>query len=104
MAENNSHTVKPEHIVPTKVYVAVFLTLWVLTLATTLVAFLDLGPFNAAVALIIAGIKTMLVALFFMHLLYTGRLSQTVAVAGIFWLLIFITFTVGDYMTRMSPW
>ncbi len=104
MADIGFQTVKPEHIVPKKVYLIVFAILWALTLATTLVAFVDLGPFNTAVALIIAGTKTMLVVLFFMHLLYTGRLSQTVAIAGLFWFLIFITFTVGDYMSRMWPW
>lgn len=97
-------TVKPEHIVSKKVYFLVFLSLWVLTLATTLVAFVDLGVFNAAVAIIIAGIKTMLVVLFFMHLLWSGKLTQTVAIAGIFWFFILVTFTVGDYMSRMWPW
>lgn len=94
---------KGEHIVPKKVYVAVFLTLWVLTLSTTLVAFLDLGPFNAPIALVIAGIKTMLVVLFFMHLAYSGRLTRTVAIAGFFWLCIFIALTLGDYLTRLWP-
>jgi hypothetical protein len=30
-----------------------------------------------------------LVVLFFMHLRYSGRLSQTIAIAGLFWFLIF---------------
>jgi cytochrome c oxidase subunit IV len=98
MAEPAEH----EHIVSKKVYIAVFLTLWALTLVTTLVAFLDLGPLNTPVALLIAGIKMALVVLFFMHLRYSGRLSQTIAIAGLFWFLIFVTFTVGDYLTR--PW
>jgi cytochrome c oxidase subunit 4 len=98
MAEPAEH----EHIVPKKVYITVFLVLWALTLITTLVSFLDLGPLNTPVALLIAGIKMALVVLFFMHLRYSGRLSQTIAIAGLFWFLIFVTFTVGDYLTR--PW
>ena len=98
MAEPAEH----EHIVPVKVYAVVFLTLLALTLITTLVSFLDLGPLNTPLALLIAGTKMMLVILFFMHLRYTGRLSQTVAVAAAFFVLIFIAFTVGDYLTR--PW
>jgi|SRR5581483_4096916 len=98
MAEPAEH----EHIVSKKIYITVFLVLWALTLITTLVAFLDLGPLNTPVALLIAGIKMMLVVLFFMHLRYSGRLSQTIAIAGLFWFLIFVTFTIGDYLTR--PW
>ncbi len=94
---------KSEHIVSKKVYFAVFFALWALTLITTLVAFLDLGPFNAPIAILIAGIKTMLVVLFFMHLLYSGKLNWTVAIAGLFWFLIFVVLTVGDYATRMWP-
>ena len=91
-----------EHIVSKKIYIAVFVTLLALTLITTLVSFLDMGFLNTPVALLIAGIKMTLVVLFFMHLFYTGRLSQTIAIAGVFWFLIFVAFTVGDYMTR--PW
>jgi len=93
---------KHEHIVPVKIYVGVFLTLLALTLITTLVSLLDLGPFNTPVALFIAGLKMSLVVLFFMHLRYSGRLPQTIAIAGLFWFLIFVVFTVGDYLTR--PW
>ncbi|MBV9086490.1 MAG: cytochrome C oxidase subunit IV family protein [Acidobacteria bacterium] len=91
-----------EHIVPISVYVLVFLALLALTLITTLVSFLDLGPLNTPVALLIAGTKATLVILFFMHLKYTGLLSKTVAIAVMFFFLIFIAFTLGDYLTR--PW
>ena len=41
-------------IVPQKTYILVFLSLIGLTMLTTGVAFIDLGPFNTVVALIIA--------------------------------------------------
>ncbi len=43
-----------ETIVPQKTYLVVFLSLIGLTLLTTGVAFIDLGPFNTVVALVIA--------------------------------------------------
>src|SRR5205814_10692103 len=46
----------------------VWIALLVGTYLTYAVAKLDLGPYNAAVALIIATTKALLVALFFMHL------------------------------------
>jgi cytochrome c oxidase subunit IV len=87
-------------IVPTRVYYAVFAALMVLTLLTTGVAFLDLGFFSPVVALTIAIVKASLVALFFMHLRYSSRLTWVVAGAGIFWLGILLVLSASDYMTR----
>ena len=53
---------------PLKSYFGVWIALLVGTYLTYAVAKLDLGPYNAAVALIIATTKALLVALFFMHL------------------------------------
>ena len=87
-------------IVPTRVYLAVFAALMVLTLLTTGVAFVDLGFFSPVVALTIAILKASLVALFFMHLRYSDRVTWVVAGAGIFWLGILLVLSAGDYMTR----
>ena len=46
-----------DHIVPKKIYIAVWATLMAMTLITTLVAFVDLGRFNTVVALAIATFK-----------------------------------------------
>ncbi|HEY7288421.1 MAG TPA: cytochrome C oxidase subunit IV family protein [Vicinamibacterales bacterium] len=83
-----------------KTYLSVFLTLLVLTGLTTLVARFDMGPFNLVVALLIAGAKGMLVALFFMHLVHMKHRTQLVAGAGILWLLILITLSLSDVLTR----
>jgi cytochrome c oxidase subunit IV len=88
------------HILPVKVYVTVFLALIVLTAATTAIAYLDLGIFNGVVALAIAGIKMLLVMLFFMHLKYSPRLTHLVIMAAFFWLALLITFTLSDELTR----
>ena len=89
-----------EHVVPRKVYYAVFVALLVLTAITTAVAFVDLGPWNTVVALGIAFLKATLVALFFMHVKYSPRLTQVVVAGGIFWLAILIVLTLSDFVSR----
>jgi cytochrome c oxidase subunit 4 len=82
-------------------YVSIFFALIALTIATTGIAFVDLGGFfNTAVALAVAVIKALLVALFFMHLRYSVRLVWLFAAAGIFWLGILLVLTVSDYLSR----
>lgn len=89
-----------EHVVPRKVYYAVFAALLVLTAITTAVAFVDLGPWNTVVALGIAFLKATLVALFFMHVKYSPRLTQVIVAGGLFWLAILIVLTLSDFVSR----
>jgi cytochrome c oxidase subunit 4 len=96
------------HIVPKKVYFAVFGCLLALTALTTLAAYVDLDaylgtkviPMNTIVALAIAVCKASLVALFFMHVKYSSHLTKLVVVASLFWLAILISLTLSDYRTR----
>jgi cytochrome c oxidase subunit IV len=94
---DHAHT---EHIVPRRTFYAVFAVLILLTVLTTGVAFVDLGPFNTVAALTIAVLKMLLVALFFMHVKYSGLLTKVVVGGGLFWLLILIGLTMQDYLTR----
>ncbi|MGE0822176.1 MAG: cytochrome C oxidase subunit IV family protein [Candidatus Binatia bacterium] len=90
-----------EHAHPTpKLYVMIFAALMVFTGLTVAVAFQDFGIFNNIIALGIAGIKTTLVVLFFMHVKYGSRLTKMFAVAGFLWLMILMGFTLGDTETR----
>ncbi len=89
-----------EHVSSPKMYVMVFLALMVLTVATVLVAYQDLGVLNDVVALTIAMTKALLVVLFFMHVKYSTRLTALTAVGGVIWLIILIGFTLNDYMSR----
>ncbi|MGH9532645.1 MAG: cytochrome C oxidase subunit IV family protein [Terriglobales bacterium] len=91
------------HVVPLKIYFAIFGTLMVLTGVTVWVAFHHLGPLNAVVALTIATIKGTLVILYFMHARYSSRLTWLVIVAGFFWLGILLVLTMTDYVTRGLP-
>jgi cytochrome c oxidase subunit 4 len=89
-----------EHVVPPRVYFAVFAALLVLTATTTAVSFMDLGPWNTVVALVIAFLKATLVVLFFMHVKYSPRLTQIVIAGGLFWLAILLALTLSDFLSR----
>jgi cytochrome c oxidase subunit 4 len=105
MANHAAEHVGEQHIVPVKYYIGVFLLLMVLTALTVFVASFDLekywGPLNIVVALTIAIIKATAVVLIFMHLRWSSRLTQVIMVAGIFWLLILLSFTMADYGVRL---
>jgi cytochrome c oxidase subunit 4 len=89
-----------EHIDSVKTYALVFAVLIVLTIATTAVAFVDLGPFSVVVALAIAAFKMLAVALFFMHVRHSGPLTRLVLLGALLWLGILIFFTLTDFATR----
>jgi cytochrome c oxidase subunit 4 len=89
-----------EMIVPKKVYIITFAALIALTATTYGIAYIDLGRFNAVIALVIAVGKVLLVALFFMHVRYSPRLTWAVIGGGLFWLGIIIVLTMSDYLTR----
>ncbi len=92
------------HVVSPGLYVTIFLALMALTAVTVGVAFLDLGPFNTLVALLIACTKMMLVVLYFMHVRYSSRLTWAVVGAGFFWLALLLLLTLSDYVTRGPGW
>jgi cytochrome c oxidase subunit IV len=89
-----------EHVDSVKTYAFVFIALIVATVLTTAVAFVDLGPFSVVVALVIAVCKMLLVALFFMHVRHSTKLTRLVLLGGLLWLGILIFITLTDYSTR----
>lgn len=89
-----------DHIESVKNYLLVFVSLLALTLATTVVATIDLGPLNVVMALFIAVVKMMLVALFFMHLKYSSILTKVVVGGGMLWLAILLVLSLADFSTR----
>ena len=87
---------------PLKMYFAVFFALLVGTGLTVYAATLDLGRYNAVVALGIATIKATLVALFFMHVWHASeKLTKLVVIAALFFLLLLLGLTMSDYATRL---
>ncbi len=90
-----------EHAHPTpRLYLVIISILIALTCATWAIAFVDLGIWNPVVALTIAVIKAVLVILFFMHVRYSSRLTKVTVGAGFFWLLLMITLSLSDYLSR----
>lgn len=92
-----------EHIVPVKVYLAIFLALLVGTALTVVAAFVDFPwRLNTIVALTIASVKATLVVLYFMHVRYSTRLVWVIVASALFWMAILFAFTFSDYLTRGS--
>jgi cytochrome c oxidase subunit 4 len=89
-----------EHIVPKRTYYLVFGLLMFCTYLTVQAAYLDLGPLNTPIALAIAVFKAVIVVLFFMHVLYSTRLTWAVVVGSVLWLVILLALTYSDYGTR----
>jgi cytochrome c oxidase subunit IV len=90
-----------EHIVPVRVYVAIFLALMVGTTLTVFAAFYDFPwQLNTIIALTIASIKATLVVLYFMHVRYSPRLVWVIVASALFWLGILFALTFSDYLTR----
>jgi cytochrome c oxidase subunit 4 len=88
------------HVVPTRIYYVIFAVLMVCTYLTWQIAYFDLGPLNTVAALAIAVFKATLVVLFFMHIKYSTRLTWAVVLGALFWLMIMLALTMGDYLTR----
>jgi len=89
-----------EHVVPLRIYAVIFATLLLLTLVTVDVAFFNFGLMNIYLALAIATTKATLVILYFMHVRYAPSLTWVFAAAGFIWLIILLTFTLSDFLTR----
>jgi cytochrome c oxidase subunit 4 len=82
-------------------YVGIGISLLVLTATTVGAAFVNLGPFNPVVALLIATVKATLVVLFFMHVKGASeKLTAAVVVSGFFFLAILLSLALADYLTR----
>jgi cytochrome c oxidase subunit 4 len=95
MAQTPEHARGPVHLSP-KVLVIVWIALLGLTALTVGIASLELGRLSIVAVLLIAGIKSSLVAGWFMHLryervrLYLAMLIITLLIIGV---LLWLTFT-----------
>jgi len=88
------------HVIPKSTYFLIFGSLLALTALTTGMAFVDLGPWNTVVALVIACFKASLVLLFFMHLRWSAPLNRVVWLSALLWLVILIGLTSIDFLSR----
>ncbi len=96
MSENAEHTSHSQGF-----YIAIGVGLLIGTITTVGAAFVNLGPFNPVVALLIATIKAIVVVLFFMHVKDASeKLAGVVVLSGFFFLAILISLSLADYLTR----
>lgn len=91
-----------EHSSSLTTYVIIWLALLAGTALTVVAAHINLGPYNAAVALIIATTKALLVALFFMHLKGASeKILKLVVISTIFFLFLLLALSMADFSTRL---
>ncbi len=81
-------------------YVAVFVGLLVLTTATLLLSFVQLGAFHVPVAMAIAAAKSVLIALFFMHLIEQRHTNWLVLVIATLLAVTLIVLAALDVLSR----
>ena len=93
-----------EHGATLKSYFLVFAALIALTGVTLAASYAEFPPalqfLHTPVAFAIAGLKALLVLLFFMHLWKSPKLYWLVAFGSLLWLAIIIVLTWADYATR----
>jgi cytochrome c oxidase subunit 4 len=82
-------------------YVLVCLVLVLLTVLTVSVSFIPVaGVWHIVIGLMIGLTKASLVVLFFMHALYSSRLTWSVIAVSCFWLGLLLVLTLTDYFSR----
>jgi cytochrome c oxidase subunit 4 len=93
---------KTEHTTHSQLfYIAIGVGLLIGTITTVGAAFVNLGPFNPIIALLIASIKAVVVVLFFMHVKGSSeKLTGAVVVSGVFFFAILVSLSLADYLTR----
>jgi cytochrome c oxidase subunit 4 len=88
-------------VLPPGTYVLIYAVLLALTCLSVGISFLDLAHvWHVVIGLVIATCKCTLVLLFFMHVLYSPRLTWIVIVTVAFWLGILLVLTLADYFSR----
>jgi cytochrome c oxidase subunit IV len=93
----SQHENQLAHVASVKTLVGNFAALIALTVITVLATRIDFGgQGNLVVALLIAGMKATLVALFFMHLRYDRMFHTLAIVLGLLTMLLFFALTVID--------
>src|SRR5512134_3759788 len=93
-------TEEKHHIVPSRVFVAVWAALLALTAVTVTVAGMHLGRFSMVAALTIASVKAGLVLWYFMHLKYEHKLFKVLLLLPVATITVIIGLTFFDIWYR----
>ena len=84
-----------------KTYLQTYIALMALLALTVGVAYINLGPFNLLMSMIISVTKALLVVFFFMHMRYNPKIIWIYALLGVIWILTLISGTLADITTRI---
>lgn len=84
-----------------KTYLQTYIALLALLALTVGAYFIDMGPLNFLVSMMIAVSKALLVVFFFMHVRYNARIVWIYALLGVIWLVTLISGTLADVTTRI---
>jgi cytochrome c oxidase subunit 4 len=90
------------HVVPYKTYGFVLAGLIAFTLLSVAVTQIYLGPLSVFVALLLAGLKTTLVFMYFMHLKFERRTYIILVVFVLVLYVAVIVVTMLDYIFRIT--
>jgi len=91
------------HIIPPRTYYQVFAALMVLLVLTVAAARIENDLLNTVTAVTIAVTKAVLIIMVFMHVKYSSRMTQVLAVVGFLFLAILIVIVFADYQSRLWP-
>jgi cytochrome c oxidase subunit 4 len=84
------------HVSSSLFYVGVFIALLMLTLATFLQSYLDLGRMNIVIVILIASMKASLVVTFFMHLKWDDKFNAFIFIVTLLFIGVFFAYTMND--------
>lgn len=87
-------------VAPLRRYVLTWAALLILLLLTVGSAFIPMGSLNVVANLAIAVVKALLVLGVFMQLLEERASIRLAAATGFFFVLLFVTLSLADYLTR----
>ena len=89
------------HVTSLRLLIMTGVALLILTWLTVGVSFIDLGPVNDIVALVIAITKALLIVFIFMGLRWASSVPKLLLLLGIFILLVLFVGTINELMTRI---
>lgn len=92
---------------PLRSYLFTWVGLMIFLALTLGSSYIPMGPWNSVTNMAISAAKTLLVALWFMHLVRASALIRLAAAAGLFTLALLIGLSGADYLTREispAPW
>lgn len=92
----DGHAEHVGHIVPLGVLAGVLGALLLLTFITVAVTWVDLGPLNVWIALVIATVKAILVAMIFMHLWHDRPINGIILSGTLLFVALFIGLALLD--------